>query len=54
MQVEAALRVWFEPNWCTLAQLGDLAAPAYGALVEEARKRMKRALIAAREARPGS
>ena len=52
VQVEAALEVWFEPNWFALAQLGGLAAPAYGALVEDARKRMKRALIAARRAAP--
>jgi hypothetical protein len=52
VQVEAALEVWFEPNWCALVQLGTCAAPAYGALVEDARKRMKRALIAARRAAP--
>jgi hypothetical protein len=51
-QVEAALEVWFEPNWLALVQLGARAAPAYGALVEDARKRMRRALIAARKAGP--
>jgi hypothetical protein len=44
--------VWFEPNWCTLVQLGTHAAPAYGVLVEDTRKRMKRALIATRRAAP--
>ena len=51
-QVEAALKVWFEPNWLALVQLGARAAPAYGALVVDARKRMKRALVAARRAGP--
>ena len=36
-QVEAALEVWFEPNWLALVQLGAGAAPAYGALVVDAR-----------------
>jgi hypothetical protein len=53
-QVEAALEVWFEPNWSALVQLGAWAAPASGTLVEDARKRMRRALVAARRARPAS
>jgi hypothetical protein len=54
IQVEAALEVWFEPNWCALVQLGTCAAPAYGALVEDARKRMRWALVAARKAWPAT
>ena len=49
-QVEAALTVWFEPQWPTLVQLGTVAAPAYAALVTESREKMRRALIAARKA----
>ena len=49
-QVEAALEVWFEPNWSALVQLSTQAAPACGVLVEDARKRMRRALVAARKA----
>ena len=50
-QVEAALAVWFGPQWATFVQLSDLATPAYAQLVTEARQRMRRALIAARKAR---
>jgi len=31
--------MWFEPIWLALVQLGARAAPACGALVEDARKR---------------
>ena len=52
-QVEAALEVWFEPNWPSLVELSTQAAPAYAALVADARARMRRALNAARRAREG-
>jgi hypothetical protein len=50
-QVEAALVVWFEPNWPALVELSTQAALAYAHLVTDARERMRRALVAARKAR---